>query len=44
MSEIDIWCNGNCNNPDDDVHFHDDGNNKIYIDNIANIKFFNKKK
>ena len=30
--EKDIWCDGNCNNPENDAHFYDDGNNRIYKD------------
>ena len=32
MSVNEIWCDGKCDNPNDDANFYDDGNGKIYKD------------
>ena len=32
MSESDIWCDGDCDNPSDDANYYEDGNNKVYKD------------
>ena len=33
-NEMNIWCDGKCDN--DRANFHDDGNQKVYIDDYGN--------
>lgn len=40
--EEDIWCDGECDNPEYEANFHDDGNKKEYIDRNGNIGICSK--
>ena len=42
--EKDIWCDGNCNNPENDAHFYDDGNNRISLIDLWDVQFEAEKK
>jgi len=40
--EEDIWCDGECDNPEDEANFNDDGNQKVYYDRNGNQGICNK--